>query len=78
MKKAPASFQKQTLILRIHFLLHQPDQQLVDILRGFASGQQLVPEGQHRACQQPMFSACKRQDDLLSPEHHTSPIQTKR
>jgi hypothetical protein len=25
-----------------------------------------------------MFSACKRQDDLLSPEHHTSPIQTKR
>ena len=58
--------------------LYQPDQQLVDVLCGLAASQQLVPKGQHRARQQPALSACQRQDDLLSPEHHTSPTQTKR
>lgn len=49
-KKSACLFQKQTLILRIHFLLHQPEQQLVHILRGLADGKQLVPKGQHCGC----------------------------
>ena len=77
MKKAPASFQKQTLILRIHFLLHQPDQQLVHVLCRLAAGQQLVPKGQHRARQQPALIGAELQNSASfpSPEHgHTSAV----
>jgi len=77
MKKAPASFQKQTLFLRIHFLLHQSEQQFVHILRGLAAGQKLVPKGQHRRRQQPAFIGTELQNSasFLSPEHvHTSAV----
>lgn len=70
-KITPASFQKQTLVFCIRFLLHQPDQQLVDVLRGLAVSQQLVPKGQHRAGQQPALAVAEHQNpvSLASPKH---------
>ena len=54
--KAPASFQKQTLISRIQFLPQQPDQQFIDILGGLAACYQLVPKGQQGLYQQPSLA----------------------
>ena len=58
-KKAPASFQKQTLISRIQFLPQQPDQQLIDILGGLAACYQFVPKGQQGRCQQPSLAGAE-------------------
>ena len=71
MKKAPASFQKQTLFWYYSVLLYQPDQQLVDVLRGLAAGQQLVSKGQHRRCQQSALIGAEHHDPVSfsSPEH---------
>ena len=57
--KAPASFQKQTLVFRIQFLPQQPDQQLIDILGGLAACYQLVPKGQQGRCQQPSLAGAE-------------------
>ena len=55
----------------IQFLLHQPDQQLVHVLCRLAAGQQFVPEGQHRRCQQSALIGTEHHDPVSfsSPEH---------
>ena len=63
-KRAPASFWKQTIFWYYLVSLHQPDQQLAQVLRGLSAGQQLVPKGRHRAGQQPALAGAEQQDPV--------------
>ena len=70
-KRAPASFQKQTLFWLYSVLLHQPEQQLVHVFCWLTTGQQLVPEGQQSCCQKPTLTGAEYQNSISfpSPEH---------